>query len=263
MNPKSDRWVDLKPRVLSAAVMLAVGAIEIWLGGWWFLILITLLTAVMIWELARLTDPGKPQVALAIAGLAALCMLADEGWPSISAWLVFPLVPLAFMVTARMQQKAAAAIAVAVLVSGHGLFVLRDEAGTIAFLWLLGVVIVSDVMGYFAGRILGGPKFWPAISPKKTWSGTIAGWIGAAILGLCFVLAGQGNLWLVLLSPLVAFAGQMGDIVESWLKRRVGAKDSSTLIPGHGGVLDRFDALTGAMVLVMLMTRIFDLPIGG
>jgi phosphatidate cytidylyltransferase len=118
-------------------------------------------------------------------------------------------------------------------------------------------------MGYFAGRILGGPKFWPAISPKKTWSGTIAGWIGAAILGLGFVLAGQGTLWLVVLSPLVAFAGQMGDIVESWLKRRVGAKDSSALIPGHGGVLDRFDALTGAMVLVMLLTRIFDLPIGG
>jgi phosphatidate cytidylyltransferase len=152
---------------------------------------------------------------------------------------------------------------VAILISGHGLFVLRDEAGTIAFLWLLGVVIVSDVMGYFAGRILGGPKFWPAISPKKTWSGTIAGWAGAAVLGLGFVLAGYGSFWLVLLSPLVAFAGQMGDIVESWLKRRVGAKDSSNLIPGHGGVMDRFDALSGAMVLVMLLTRVFDLPIGG
>lgn len=263
MKPKSDRWVDLKPRVLSAAVMLAVGAVEIWLGGWWFLILITLLTSVMIWELARLTDAKNPQIALAVAALAALCLLADEGWPSVSAWIVFPLVPLAFMITPRLQQKAAAAISVAVLVSGHGLFVLRDEAGTAAFLWLLGVVIVSDVMGYFAGRILGGPKFWPAISPKKTWSGTIAGWIGAAILGLGFVLAGYGSFWLVLLSPLVAFAGQMGDIVESWLKRRVGAKDSSSLIPGHGGVLDRFDALTGAMVLVMLLTRVFDLPIGG
>jgi phosphatidate cytidylyltransferase len=83
------------------------------------------------------------------------------------------------------------------------------------------------------------------------------------VLGLGFVLAGYGSFWLVLLSPLVAFAGQMGDIVESWLKRRVGAKDSSNLIPGHGGVMDRFDALSGAMVLVMLLTRVFDLPIGG
>ncbi|OYU40281.1 MAG: phosphatidate cytidylyltransferase [Pseudorhodobacter sp. PARRP1] len=257
------QWGDLRPRVLSAAVMLAVGAVEIWLGGWWFLILITLLTSVMIWELARLSQPQHRRTALAIAALAALCLIADEGWPSLSAWIVFPLVPLAFMATPRRQQTAVTLIAIAVMVAGHGLFVLRDEAGTVAFLWLLGVVIVSDVMGYFAGRLLGGPKFWPAISPKKTWSGTIAGWIGAAILGAAFVAAGHGTLWLILLSPLVAFAGQMGDIAESWLKRRVGAKDSSNLIPGHGGVLDRFDALTGAMVLVMLLTRAFDLPIGG
>lgn len=257
------QWGDLRPRVLSAAVMLAVGAVEIWLGGWWFLILITLLTSVMIWELARLSQPKDPRIALAIAALAALCLIADEGWPSLSAWIVFPLVPLAFMATLRRQQKAVTLISIAVMVAGHGLFVLRDEAGTIAFLWLLGVVVVSDVMGYFAGRLLGGPKFWPAISPKKTWSGTIAGWIGAAVLGAGFVAAGHGTLWLIPLSPLVAFAGQMGDIAESWLKRRVGAKDSSNLIPGHGGVLDRFDALTGAMVLVMLLTRLFDLPIGG
>jgi phosphatidate cytidylyltransferase len=263
MSKPGDRWGDLRPRVLSAAVMMAVGAIEIWLGGWWFLILMTLLTAAMIWELARLTAPARPQVALAIAALAAVCLIADEGWPSVSAWLVFPAVPAVFMLTGRMQQKAAAVISVAVLVAGHGLFVLRDEQGTAAMLWLLGVVIVSDVMGYFAGRILGGPKFWPAISPKKTWSGTIAGWIGAAALGFGFAVFGYGSYWLVVLSPLVAFAGQMGDIAESWLKRRVGAKDSSHLIPGHGGVLDRFDALTGAMVLVMILTRLFELPIGG
>ncbi|GLS87865.1 phosphatidate cytidylyltransferase [Cypionkella aquatica] len=263
MTAPSQQWSDLKPRVLSAAVMLAVGAVEIWLGGWWFLILITLLTAVMIWELAQLSQRLAPRQALTIAGLAALCLIADEGWPSLSAWIVFPLVPLAFMATPRKQQSAVAAISVAILIAGHGLFVLRDEQGTIAFLWLLGVVIVSDVMGYFAGRTLGGPKFWPAISPKKTWSGTIAGWIGAAVLGACFVAAGHGSFWLIPLSPLVAFAGQMGDIGESWLKRKLQAKDSSNLIPGHGGVLDRFDALVGAMVLVMVLTRFFPLPIGG
>lgn len=262
MTPASDRWADLRPRVLSAAVMVVIGAIEIWLGGWWFLILMTLLTAAMIWELARLTAPEVPQMALAIGGVAALCLLADEGWPSVSAWLVFPVVPLAFLLTARRQKRATAVISMAVLVAGHGLFVLRDEQGTAAMLWLLGVVIVSDVMGYFVGRIFGGPKFWPAISPKKTWSGTVAGWLGAAALGAGFAAFGHGSYWLVALSPLVAFAGQLGDIAESWLKRRVGAKDSSQLIPGHGGVLDRFDALTGAMVLVMVLTRFVQLPIG-
>ena len=263
MSGASDRWADLRPRVVSAAVMVAIGAIEIWLGGWWFLILMTLLTAAMIWELARLTSPLQPQHALAIAALAAVCLIADEGWPSVSAWLVFPVVPLVFWLTPRQERVAAGLISIVVLVAGHGLFVLRDEQGTAAMLWLLGVVIVSDVMGYFAGRILGGPKFWPAISPKKTWSGTVAGWLGAAVLGFGFAICGYGSFWLIVLSPVVAFAGQMGDLAESWLKRRVGAKDSSRLIPGHGGVLDRFDALTGAMVLVMLLTRLFDLPIGG
>ncbi|MGV8954779.1 MAG: phosphatidate cytidylyltransferase [Cypionkella sp.] len=263
MTPPVNRWADLRPRLLSAAVMMSIGAVEIWLGGWWFLILMTLLTAAMIWELARLTQVGQPRLALAIATLAAVCLIADEGWPSVSAWLVFPIVPVVFMLTARMQQRAAALISIAVLVAGHGLFVLRDEQGTAAMLWLLGVVIVSDVLGYFAGRIIGGPKFWPAISPKKTWSGTVAGWIGAAALGFGFAALGYGSVWLVVLSPLVAFAGQMGDVAESWLKRRVGAKDSSNLIPGHGGVLDRFDALTGAMVLVMILTRFVELPIGG
>ena len=73
MSGASDRWADLRPRVVSAAVMVAIGAIEIWLGGWWFLILMTLLTAAMIWELARLTSPLQPQHALAIAALAAVC----------------------------------------------------------------------------------------------------------------------------------------------------------------------------------------------
>jgi phosphatidate cytidylyltransferase len=128
-------------------------------------------------------------------------------------------------------------------------------------LWLIGIVIVSDVMGYFAGRSLGGPKFWPAISPKKTWSGTIAGWVGAALVGLGFVLFGTAGWGLVILSPMVAFAGQMGDIAESWIKRRTGVKDSSNLIPGHGGVLDRFDALIAAVVLVMLLGLIMPLPL--
>jgi phosphatidate cytidylyltransferase len=108
---------------------------------------------------------------------------------------------------------------------------------------------------------LGGPKFWPAISPKKTWSGTVAGWLGAALVGFGFVIAGYAGWGLVALSPLVALAGQMGDIAESWVKRRAGVKDSSSLIPGHGGVLDRFDAMTGAIVLLILLSLVVDLPL--
>ncbi len=258
-----DRWVDLRPRLMSAAVMLAVGAVEIWLGGWPFLVLVGALISLMIWELAAMT--GRPQggpVAVAIALLAAVAIGLDEGWPSVPSWWVFPVVILAIGLTPRIHRVASALIAAAILVAGHGLFVLRDEAGIEAILWLIGVVIASDVMGYFVGRTFGGPKFWPAISPKKTWSGTVAGWIGALAVGTGFVLAGLGEPLLIVLSPLVAFAGQMGDIAESWIKRRAGVKDSSHLIPGHGGVMDRFDALCGAMVAVMILGRIIELPVG-
>jgi phosphatidate cytidylyltransferase len=262
MTTASDRWGDLKPRLISAAVMLAVGAVEIWLGGLSFLVLITALTAIMIWELAAMTAPDDKIRALALAALAGLCLILDEGWPSVPAYWLFPVMGIAFYLTPRTHQLAAAVLAVGIMVAGHGLFVLRDESGTAAILWLIGVVIASDVMGYFAGRIIGGPKFWPAISPKKTWSGTIAGWIGAALIGAGFVFAGYGHWGLVFLSPFLAFAGQMGDIAESWIKRRTGVKDSSNLIPGHGGLMDRFDALVGAMVFVMVLTRIVPLPIG-
>lgn len=263
MTAAAGRWGDLGTRAVSAVVMLAVGAVEIWFGGWPFLVLITALTAIMIWELAALTAPGRRGTALLLGGLAALCLMADEGWPSVSAWAVFPIPALAVLVTPRLHPRASAVLALAIMVAGHGLFVLRDEAGTAAILWLIGVVIASDVMGYFVGRIVGGPKFWPAVSPKKTWSGTIAGWIGAAAVGAGFVLAGQGTWALVLLSPFVAFAGQLGDIAESWIKRRAGVKDASNLIPGHGGVMDRFDALVGAMVAVMVLGLVIPLPIGG
>ncbi len=256
------RWGDLQPRLISAGVMLAVGAVEIWLGGISFLVLITALTAIMIWELAVMTAPAAKVQALALAGLAAVCLILDEGWPSVPAYWLFPVMGLALYFTPRSHKVAAAILGVAIMVAGHGLFVLRDESGTAAILWLLGVVIASDVMGYFAGRMLGGPKFWPAISPKKTWSGTIAGWIGAALVGAGFVMAGHGHWGLVVISPFLALAGQMGDIAESWIKRRTGVKDSSHLIPGHGGLMDRFDALVGAMVFVMVLTRVMPLPIG-
>lgn len=262
MTVKSDRWGDLKPRVLSALAMVTVGAVEIWFGGMSFLLLIAIASALMIWELATITAPDRPRTAFLLAAIAAASLLADEGLPSMSAFLIFPWVVLAIAFTPRLHALPAAAIGAAIMISGHGLFVLRDEAGTPAILWLLGVVIASDVMGYFAGRVLGGPKFWPAISPKKTWSGTIAGWIGAALVGLGFVLGGYGTWPLVLVSPLIAFAGQLGDIGESWIKRRTGVKDSSNLIPGHGGLLDRFDALTAAMVIVLILQYISFLPVG-
>ena len=254
----SNRWADLRPRLMSAVVMLAVGGVEVWLGGWPFLLFVMALVGVMIWEIARISRPDAPNVALALGLLSAVLLFADERWYHWTGWLLTLVVPLLFLAPLPLaprwpMAKTCAVIALGIIVAGHGLIHLRGTEGAAAILWLLGVVVISDVMGYFAGRILGGPKFWPAISPKKTWSGTVAGWVGAAALGAGFVYFGYGGPVLIVLSPLVAFAGQMGDIAESWLKRRAGVKDSSHLIPGHGGLMDRFDALVGAMLAVMAL----------
>ena len=191
---------------------------------------------------------------------SAAVMLAVGGaalW--IGGWVFAALIVLAVVAmlwelwSMTLQQGRDGAIALfygaAILLAGAALIWLRCQPqGLVLTLWWLAVVIASDIMGYFAGRLLGGPKFWPRISPKKTWSGTIAGWIGALIVGWAF--SGTLGSVVILFSPIVAFAGQMGDIAESAIKRRAGVKDSSNLIPGHGGVLDRFDAVIFAALIV-------------
>ncbi|MCU0802603.1 MAG: phosphatidate cytidylyltransferase [Rhodobacteraceae bacterium] len=255
-------WSDLRKRVVSAAVLITVGAAEIWLGGMSFALLVVLLTGAMVWELCTITAPDHHNTPLMMAAIAAASLAATVFFPEQLSGL-FLLVPSVIIaLTDRRDRRLSAGYAAAIMVAGYGLIDLRS-AGSLTIWWLVALVVASDVLGYFAGRMLGGPKFWPAISPKKTWSGTIAGWIGAAVIGMAFVIWGGAGWWLVPLSVLVAFAGQMGDIWESWIKRRCGVKDSSGLIPGHGGVLDRFDALTGGIVALMLLQLLIALPLPG
>ncbi|WP_246020154.1 phosphatidate cytidylyltransferase [Aliigemmobacter aestuarii] len=263
------RWGDLKARVLSAIVMIVVGLVEIWLGGWPFAALVILACGAMIWELARMTEgrASLPPVGLGVLGAAALLAIEllpqDRGWTLPVAAVLAALPSLAGLPGGRRHRRAFVPYAFLIMLTGLALISLRADPGLPVILWIVAVVVASDVAGYFAGRTIGGPKFWPAISPKKTWSGTIAGWIGAALVGLVFVQAGWGGWGLVALSPLVAFTGQMGDIAESWIKRRTGVKDSSNLIPGHGGVMDRFDALATATVLVWALSFVMPLPLAG
>jgi phosphatidate cytidylyltransferase len=247
------KWADLRTRVLSAILMVAVGALEIWLGGTAFAALVIALTAVMIWELATMTAPARRRSPLTLAVTGGAALLASVVLQSEIAALFLMIPTVALILTPRRDRRLAGAYALAIMLAGYGLIALREGGGTSVILWLVAAVVASDVLGYFVGRMVGGPKFWPAVSPKKTWSGTVAGWIGAAGVGLCFVLAAGASWLLVPVSALVAFAGQLGDIAESWVKRRAGVKDASSLIPGHGGVLDRFDALIGAVVAVMAL----------
>ena len=249
----SGKWADLRTRLLSAIVMVAVGAVEIWLGGLAFAALVVVLTGVMVWELATMTAPARRRSPVSLAVAASVALIAALVLKSEVAVLFLVVPAVALFLTPRRDRRLAGGYALAIMLAGYGLIELRTIGGTQVILWLVAVVVASDVLGYFAGRMLGGPKFWERVSPKKTWSGTVAGWIGAALVGLVVVLTAGGSWLLVPASALVAFAGQMGDIAESWVKRRAGVKDASNLIPGHGGVLDRFDALIGAVVLVMAL----------
>jgi phosphatidate cytidylyltransferase len=122
------------------------------------------------------------------------------------------------------------------------------ELGLYAIVLLFAIVWTTDILGYFAGRAFGGPKLWPAVSPKKTWSGAIAGTLGAALLAVAVAwLFGRfHDGTIVAIAMLLSVTAQLGDLLESWIKRKFGAKDASHLIPGHGGVMDRLDGFWAA-----------------
>lgn len=253
---KPSNWDDLRVRMTSAFAMMFLGALDVYLGGAWFQMLVVFATAVMIWELWMMIAPARPTQGMLLAVLTASIMPAQFAIAGPMFAVLFLVVPLVGAYLLPRMQKAYFFYALVVLIAGYALVHFRNEFGALWIIWLLMVVIASDVLGYFAGRTFGGPKFWPAISPKKTWSGTVAGWIGAGIVGFGFAMATDASLILVPLSMLLSFAGQLGDIAESAIKRRTGIKDSSTLIPGHGGLLDRFDALLGVAIVMLAITTL-------
>ena len=257
---KQSSWDDLTVRTLSSIAMTVLGAAAVILGGVWFQMLVVFVTAVMIWELWMMIAPDRPTPGMLMAALTASVMSGQLSLTDDWAIAMFLIVPLVGVTQIRVERRAFFLFALAIPVAGYGLVHFRMDYGFIWLIWLMSVVIVTDVCGYFAGKSIGGAKFWPAISPKKTWSGTIAGWAGAAVVGLLFAMFTNAGFTIIAFSVLLSFAGQMGDIAESALKRRMRVKDSSTLIPGHGGLFDRFDALLGAALFMLVVAAVFNVP---
>ncbi len=251
-------WDDLRTRLTSAALMALIGITGIWLGGVWFQMLTVFVTAVMVWELWMMISPDAPVPGMLMAAGVASILSGLFTDPLIWGFILFPPVVGAAVLT--RERLTFFGFSLAIILAGWGLVSFRAENGMLWIIWLIAVVIATDVLGYFAGRMFGGPKFWPAVSPKKTWSGTVAGWFGAALVGYIFVVSAGAAFSIVLISVLLSFASQLGDIAESALKRRMKVKDSSTLIPGHGGLFDRFDGLLGAALAMLLAALIVDAP---
>jgi phosphatidate cytidylyltransferase len=250
-------FADLRARALSGAAMAGLGAGAIWLGGPVFAAVVCALSGLMVWELTRMLDPNAPFGKAEAAGFTAAVVLAVFTWRFDGALLIGLTLLVAVLMAWRFPKDRiiAGEYITLILFAGLGLLALRSDYGALWVLWLVALVVGSDVAGYFAGRAFGGPKLWPRVSPKKTWSGTVAGWVVAVAIALVFMpLLGAGA-GLIVASVLIAMAGQAGDIAESAIKRHAGVKDSSNLIPGHGGVMDRFDALVAAAVVAFVLVQ--------
>ncbi|MBB2174472.1 phosphatidate cytidylyltransferase [Gluconacetobacter johannae] len=250
-------WKDLRARLASAAVLVPVAGLCVWAGGVAYAILILLAMAGMAQEWGRLFDLRPTRwrgVLYLLWPLAAGAAALDGQWRG----------AFAVMAGGFVFGPALWAGQVVIGCAGVSLLWLRNMTvpGAGVVLFLVTCVVVSDSGAYLVGRLLGGPKLAPAISPAKTWSGSIGGMVFAMLAGTVVFAAVSGGAdgwpgdwWRgTLFGGLTAIAAQIGDLAESALKRARGVKDSGALIPGHGGLLDRFDGLLVAAPLAALLS---------
>ncbi len=258
------RFADLRTRVISALAAAAVGLALVWAGGIWTALLAAAVGGAMIWEYRSVTLHGGGRagddVAFLLAAVAGGALLA-ELFSLVAAltWLFWALLGAAVADLVSKRRRAAlwgVAGGASIGAAAIGLVYLRglEPHGFVTVVWVVVVVAAADIGGYFGGRLIGGPKLWPRVSPKKTWAGVVGGLALAAVAGMAFGWAavGGGAAWLALVAAAVALVSQAGDLAESAVKRHFGVKDAGRLLPGHGGALDRFDGLAPAVIAVAL-----------
>ncbi|MCH8466874.1 MAG: phosphatidate cytidylyltransferase, partial [Roseinatronobacter sp.] len=185
MSGAGGSFGDLRARALSGLAMAALGIGAGWAGGLGCMLLVCAMCGAMVWELTRMLDAGAPFGKAEAAGMTAAVALGVFWIQLAGPWLLGALVLTVALLTWRFPKDrgVAAAYLGLILFAGLGLIALRHVYGWDWVLWLVLVVIGSDVAGYFAGRMMGGPKLWPRVSPKKTWSGTVAGGVLASAIG--------------------------------------------------------------------------------
>ena len=244
---------NLLMRIVAALVLAPLAIATAYAGGWFWAGLVTLASVglylewLMVVNAAgdiRVTASGS--VAIAVAGW---CLAAGHLQVALAA-LALGLAAAALLSGERRRWIIAGFLYAAAALIASVLVRLDEPEGLIALIFVLLVVWSSDIGGYFAGRGIGGPKLWPRVSPKKTWAGAIGGFAASLAVAAGFAAFGVGKfLPLLVLAAVLSIASQLGDLFESAVKRRFGVKDSSHIIPGHGGLMDRLDGYVAAIVL--------------
>jgi phosphatidate cytidylyltransferase len=244
---------NLLMRIVAALVLAPLAIATAYAGGWFWAGLVTLASVglylewLMVVNAAgdiRVTASGS--VAIAVAGW---CLAAGH-LQVVLAVLALGLAAVALLSGERRRWTIAGLLYAAAALIASVLVRLDEPEGLIALIFVLLVVWGSDIGGYFAGRGIGGRKLWPRVSPKKTWAGAIGGFAASLAVAAGFAAYGVGKfLPLLVLAAVLSIASQLGDLFESAVKRRFGVKDSSHIIPGHGGLMDRLDGYVAAIVL--------------
>lgn len=262
---------ELRLRILSGIVMAAVVLAATWQGGLAFRLLASVIALLLYYEWSTITglrERDFPGAALGWLGVAVVVVatLAGESVYAVGALVLFTLLGAGLVVARRKSWWLPGGIAYAGL-TVISMAEIRDDdlRGFVLMLFVFATVWATDILAYFVGRALRGPKLAPRISPGKTWSGAVGGTIAGVIAGPAVVWCFFPDIGLrvALVALLLSICSQAGDLFESFIKRRFGVKDSSNLIPGHGGVMDRADGLVFACFAGFLLAIVLSLAAGG
>jgi phosphatidate cytidylyltransferase len=266
-SPEPAGSSDLSTRFAAGVVMIAIACFAIYFGGWPFRLLVLVAAGAMLVEWGDMHRVSRLWTWIGVALLIVpVLILAERFFPAGEAqpaaldldslapvWIAIGVTAAIGLVLGAVSRRLAVGWGfLYVAIPALALVVLNWAWFELVF-WLMLVTWSTDIFAYFAGRGIGGPKLAPRISPNKTWAGLIGGMAGAGIVGaLACWLLDIGAPFLFLGAPMGLLA-QLGDLYESWVKRRCEVKDSSSLIPGHGGVLDRVDGLLPVVVATLVV----------
>lgn len=257
---------DLRLRVVSSLVMVPAAAATVFAGGPAFQLGVAIVCGLMAWEWGSLVAerPGRTMargLVFAVSALSLAWMLMRGPYEGVAAAVVGALAIILLGHFTRLPRAPWLAVAIiSIAMPAIAILWLRDGAplGLETLIWALATVVLTDIGAYAAGRAIGGPKLMPSVSPSKTWAG-LGGGIAAAVGGALVAanLVEGANPWVLApIGALLAVVAQIGDLMESAVKRVFRVKDSGRLIPGHGGVLDRVDGQVAVLPLVALAVHL-------